>query len=110
MANLMMKIDVLATGQFPGYFLKRGSVTVPKILICRGLLDKKHGNLPSRGGVYQFRLWATSLKVSLCKRSLGDGLQARNAFFHNPIPMDSMRNQKQENSRKFVGNLLVFQE
>ncbi len=56
MANLMMKRDVLAAGQFPGYSLQRGSVTVPKILSYRGWDFEmgKVGLSPVRGDCINF--------------------------------------------------------
>ncbi len=84
MANLMMKWGLLAAGQFPGYFLRRGSVTILKILSYRGWDFEmgKGGYLPGERGLYQFRLWATSLKMGLGKRPSGHGLQPGDALFH----------------------------
>jgi len=51
-----MKRGVLAAGQFPGYILRRGSVTVPKILNCRGWDFEMRGMgiSPARGESINF--------------------------------------------------------
>ncbi len=51
-----MKRDILAAGQFPGYFLQRSSVTVPKILSCRGwgFWNGRMGISPARGESINF--------------------------------------------------------